>query len=68
MDALCERLFLTKQARDTDDNLAFVRNRLLRSEVDLAALLDLYQQVRAGQKVTDDETNPLCRSCGCPGW
>ena len=59
VDALCERLFLTKQARDTDDNLAFVRNRLLRSEVDLAALLDLYQQVRAGKKVKDDETHPL---------
>ena len=59
VDGLCARLFLTKQARDTDDNLAFVRNRLLRSEVDLAALLDLYQQVRAGKKVKDDETNPL---------
>ena len=59
VDAICERLFLTKQARDTDDNLAFVRNRLLRSEVDLAALLDLYQQVRAGRRVKDDETNPL---------
>ena len=59
VDALCERLFLTKQARDTDDNLAFVRSRLLRSEVDLAALLDLYQQVRTGKRVKDDETNPL---------
>lgn len=59
VDALCERLFLTKQARNTDDNLAFVRNRLLRSEVDLAALLDLYQQVRAGRQIKDDETNPL---------
>lgn len=59
VDALCGRLFLTKQARETDDNLAFVRNRLLRSEVDLAALLDLYTQVRAGKKVKDDDTNPL---------
>jgi WD40 repeat protein len=59
VDTICERLFLTKQARDTDDNLAFVRNRLLRSEVDLAALLHLYQQVRSGKKVKDDETNPL---------
>ena len=60
VDALCERLFLTKQARDTDDNLAFVRNRLLRSEVDVAALLDLYLQVRRGRRVRDDEMNPLC--------
>lgn len=59
VDAICERLFLTRQARDTDDNLAFVRNRLLRSEGDLAALLDMYQQVRAGRRVKDEETNPL---------
>ena len=59
VDAICERLFLSKQAQETDDNLAFVRNRLLRSEVDLAALLDLYQKVRSGRRVKDDETNPL---------
>ena len=59
VDAICERLFLSKQAQETDDNLAFVRNRLLRSEVDLAALLDLYRQVRAGRRVKDDETSPL---------
>jgi len=59
VDSICERLFLTKQARDTDDNLAFVRNRLLNSEVDMSGLLHLYQQVRLGRKVKDDETNPL---------
>jgi hypothetical protein len=59
VDRLCEGLFFTRQAKEGDDNLAFVRNRLLRSELDLAALLDLYQQVRAGRKVVDDETNPL---------
>src|SRR5207247_6990804 len=42
VDALVEGLFLTKAAQDSDDNLAFVRNRLLRSEADLAGLLDLY--------------------------
>ena len=59
VDTICERLFLSKQAQETDDNLAFVRNRLLRSEVDLAALLDLYRQVRSGRRVKDDETSPL---------
>jgi WD40 repeat protein len=59
VDTICERLFLTKQARDSDDNLAFVRNRLLRSEVDLASLLHLYQQIRTGKRVKDDETNSL---------
>src|SRR5579884_756072 len=60
VDAFCERLFLTKSAQETDDNLAFVRNRLLRSEADLASLLDVYQRVRSGGRVRDDETNPLC--------
>ncbi|MGO8672736.1 MAG: AAA-like domain-containing protein [Capsulimonadaceae bacterium] len=59
VDALCDRLFLTKQARETDDNLAFVRNRLLRSELDLTALLELYRRVRSGARVKNDETNPL---------
>lgn len=59
VDSVCERLFLIRQARDTDDNLAFVRNRILKSEVDLTALLGLYRQVLARKKVRDDETNPL---------
>ncbi|WP_395140742.1 AAA-like domain-containing protein, partial [Armatimonas sp.] len=59
VDRLCEALFLSKSARDSDDNLSFVRNRLLRSEVDLASLLDLYGKVRSGKRVPDDETNPL---------
>jgi hypothetical protein len=50
VDRLCEALFLSKSARDTDDNLAFVRNRLLRSEADLASLLDLYTQVRQDKR------------------
>src|SRR5262249_17025269 len=32
VDSLCNSLFLIKVAQDSDDNLAFVRNRLLRSE------------------------------------
>ena len=60
IDRICERLFLSKAAQESDDNLAFVRNRLLKSEADLSTLLDLYAQVWAGRKVRDDETNPLC--------
>src|SRR5262249_15431824 len=29
VDRLCEELFLTRKARETDDNLTFVRNRML---------------------------------------
>jgi len=70
VDTICERLFLSKRAYDTDDNLAFVRSRLLHSEVDLAALLHLYQQVQSGKEVKDDDTSPLVpvlRLCGVVG-
>src|SRR5437667_4285508 len=59
VDRLCTELFLTHKAKVSDDNLMFVRNRLIKSEVDLAALLDLYQKMRSGKRVPDDETNPL---------
>ena len=60
VDTLCQTLFLTKAARETDDNLAFARNWLLHSEEDKTALLDLYGQTLRGKKARDDETNPLC--------
>ncbi len=60
IDKLCSGLFLTRSAAETDDNLAFVRNRLLKSEVDLAGLLDLYGQMRRGRRVPDDEADQQC--------
>src|SRR5262249_35205303 len=39
VDRICEALFLEPGARERDDNLIFVRERLLRSEADRAALL-----------------------------
>jgi hypothetical protein len=59
VDLLAEGLFLSKQARDRDDNLIFVRERLLRSEVDVAGLLYLYRRIHNGQMIPDDETNAL---------
>ena len=59
VDLLAEKLFLSRQARDRDDNLIFVRERLLRSEVDVAGLLYLYRRIHNGQVVPDDETNQL---------
>jgi WD40 repeat protein len=59
VDRLCEALFLSPRARERDDNLLFVRERLLRSEADLASLIDLYGQIRRGKRVRDDETSPL---------
>ncbi len=59
VDRLCANLFLAHKAMESDDNLQFVRNRLLQSEVDLTALLDLYARVRQNARVADDETNAL---------
>jgi len=59
IDRLCAELFFTRRAQERDDNLLFVRERLLRSDVDQASLLDLYQQIRNGKAVLDDESNAL---------
>jgi WD40 repeat protein len=59
VDSTCAGLFFSADARERDDNLIFVRDRLLRSEEDTTALLDLYAQVRQGRYVPVDETNPL---------
>lgn len=59
VDRLCATLFLSHRARERDDNLLFVRERLMRSEADSASLLSLYDKVRAGKSMPDEETNPL---------
>jgi hypothetical protein len=59
VDRICKELFLSHRARERDDNLLFVRERMLRNEADLAALLLLYGKVCIGARVRDDETNPL---------
>lgn len=59
VDRICEELFFTRRASEQDDNLLFVRERMIRSEVDLTSLLTLYGQVRKGNRVADEEANPL---------
>jgi WD40 repeat protein len=59
VDDLCEKLFFSHRAQERDDNLLFVRERMLRGEVDIAGLLDLYKQVYTGKRVLDYEVNPL---------
>jgi WD40 repeat protein len=59
LDRLCGELFLSPSAQEKDDNLLFVRERLLKSEAERAALLDLYGQVRAGKRIALDDTNQL---------
>ena len=59
VDRACNELFLSHRARERDDNLLFVRERMLRNEADLSGLLLLYRRVCDGANVRDDETNPL---------
>lgn len=58
VDRLCRGLFLTPGARSRDDNLLFVQERLVNRDDDVAAYLDLYRRIRAGQRVRCDETDP----------
>ena len=60
VDGICRSLFLERRAKESDDNLAFVRDRLLKAELDVIAILDLYADIRAGKKVKDDPANPIC--------
>ena len=57
VDRVCEETFLSSRAREKDDNLLFVRERVLRSEINRAELLDLYGQIHAGKKVLDDDAS-----------
>ncbi len=59
IDALCEQRFFSDRARERDDNLIFVRERLLKSDADLSNLLGLYLNVHRSRRVADDETSGL---------
>ncbi|HTE89147.1 MAG TPA: AAA-like domain-containing protein, partial [Terriglobales bacterium] len=59
VDRLCSEWFLSARARESDDNIIFVRERLLNGEVDRGSLLDLYWRIRRGKRIADDEKNPL---------
>jgi TolB-like protein/Flp pilus assembly protein TadD len=59
IDLLCEDLFLVERAREKDDNLLYVRDRMLRSDVDKTELLYLYNRIRLGEEVKDDETDTV---------
>jgi hypothetical protein len=54
IDRLCEDLFFSARSAEADDNLVFVRERLLRTEADLASLLELYERVLVGETVPDN--------------
>jgi hypothetical protein len=75
VDRICREIFLSHRAREKDDNLLFVRDRLLKADADRVRLLRLYRKVHRTTKITgvfrlgfglerlapvaDEETNPL---------
>lgn len=59
IDASIERMFFSKRAQEYDDNLIFVRERILRSDADVTALLNLYSRVRRRKIVAADDSHPL---------
>lgn len=59
VDRLCKDQFMSPRAREQENNLLFVRERMLRSEADTTSLLDLYQAIWRGRRVRVEETNPL---------
>jgi hypothetical protein len=59
VDRVCEGLFFTVRARDQEHNLKFVAGQMLQPDLDRAALLDLYRQVRERRRLRDDPTNRL---------
>lgn len=59
VDRLCADQFLCPRALKQDNNLLFVRTRLLQGGADVADLLDLYSRVHANKRIVDDENNPL---------
>lgn len=68
VDQLCRDTFLDRRARETDPNLHFVRERLLRSdEVDRYALLQLYAGIRRGRVVRYDPTSELANALRLAG-
>jgi hypothetical protein len=54
VDELCQELFLSPRAGDADDNLVFVRERLLRAQAELVSILELYDRLLRHRAVPDD--------------
>lgn len=51
VDRVCRQIFLSPSARERDDNLVFVRDRMLRASGDPVGLLDLYRRVYRREKI-----------------
>ena len=69
IDHLVKRLFLSRRASAAEDvNLTFVRDRLLKSDLDKDKLFGLYQTIHEGKRtVADDPRDPYCTALRLSG-
>ncbi len=59
VDRICRDLFLNEQAMERDDNLLFVRDRMLRGGAPLIRVLEVYRRIWQGRRIPANETNPI---------
>ena len=59
VDHICELLFLSPRAKEQDDNLLYVRERVRRCPLDQISLLDDYWSIWRGENIRYDEENPI---------
>ena len=58
VDDLVKDLFFSDAGRNTDDNLVYIRNRLLKAKL-TEEMLALYRRIRTGEVVYDNELDPI---------
>jgi len=58
VDDLIEKTFLSEAGRHTDENLQFIRDRILEAK-DCIKLLQLYRQIYQGKVANDNELDPI---------
>ncbi len=59
IDKIVASLFLDVRAKDSEDNLKFVSDRLLRATDDTDTVLARYSDILKGKRVPDDDTDPI---------
>ncbi len=59
IDTLCDQTFLAPRARELDDNLLFVRERMLRGGGDPTRRLCLYEEILSGKAVRDNDADEV---------
>ena len=59
IDKIVSDIFLDTRARESEDNLKFVSDRLLRAHDDTDTVIARYSDILKGKRVPDDDTDPI---------